>query len=153
MLTLKRSRLGWKELVERAPTHAEILIVDDEAPVRESLKKLVSGFGYGVKTAGSAEEADHWINSTHFDLLLLDIDLPRMKGVEFLQWALQKDPELAVIMMTGLDDPALAEECISAGARTYLVKPPEQKFLRMALRDALALRSVLVERNDLRQQL
>lgn len=152
MLTLNRNRPGWKDVVDAAPRNAEILIVDDEAPVRATLKKLVSHFGYNVKTAGSAEEADHWVNSARFEVLLLDIDLPRMKGVEFLEWALQRDPELAVIMMTGIDDPHVAEECIAAGARTYLVKPPEEKFLRMALKDALAMRRILVERNDLLQR-
>ena len=152
MLTLNRNRPGWRDVVDAAPRNAEILIVDDEAPVRATLKKLVSHFGYNVKTAGSAEEADHWVNSVRFEVLLLDIELPRMKGVEFLEWALQRDPELAVIMMTGIDDPHVAEECIAAGARTYLVKPPEEKFLRMALKDALAMRRILVERNDLLQR-
>jgi len=72
-----------------------------------------------------------------------------MKGVEFLSWALSRDPEMAVIMLTGLDLPEVAIECIDQGARTYLVKPVEADFLRLALRDALAMRSVLVERNDL----
>ena len=59
-----------------------------------------------------------------------------------------RDPEMAVIMMTGLDMPEVAIECIDQGARTYLVKPVEVEFLRLALRDALAMRRVLVERND-----
>ncbi len=84
-----------------------------------------------------------------FDVLLLDIELPRMKGVEFLSWALEKDPEQAVIMLTGLDDPDLDIECIDKGARTYLVKPVEAEFLRLALRDAMALRKLLIDRNDL----
>ena len=84
-----------------------------------------------------------------FDALLLDIQLPRMTGVEFLSWALERDPELAVIMLTGLDEPGLAVQCIEEGARTYLVKPVEAEFLRLALRDALAMRRLLIERNDL----
>ena len=80
---------------------------------------------------------------------ILDIELPRMSGTEFLAWALKRDPELAVIMLTGIDLPEVAIECMNAGARTYLVKPVEKEFLELALRDALALRRVLVERNDL----
>jgi DNA-binding NtrC family response regulator len=125
-----------------------VLVVDDEAHIRESLKRLVTHFGHTVKTAASAEEADHWLSSQRFDLILLDIELPRMKGVEFLSWALEKDPEQAVIMLTGLDDPDLAIECLDKGARTYLVKPIEAEFLRLALRDALAMRKILMERND-----
>ena len=142
-------RSGWTEVLAKAPRNASVLVVDDEAHIRESLQRLVTHFGYEVKTAASAEEADHWISSMPFDVVLLDIELPRMKGVEFLSWALEKDPEQAVIMLTGLDDPDLAIECIDKGARTYLVKPVEAEFLRLALRDALALRKLLIERNDL----
>ncbi len=80
---------------------------------------------------------------------ILDIELPRMSGVEFLDWALRRDPEMAVLMLTGMDVPEIAIECINGGARTYLVKPVEVDFLRLALRDALAFRRILVERNDL----
>ena len=90
-----------------------------------------------------------WLTSERFDLLLLDIELLRMKRVEFLSWALSRDPEMAVIMLTGLDIPEVAIECMDQGARTYLVKPIEVDFLRLALRDALGLRRVLLERNDL----
>ncbi len=142
-------RIGWIDLLHRAPSNASILVVDDELEVRESLKRLITQFGHEVRTAASAEEADHWISAHTFDVVLLDIELPRMKGVEFLSWILQKDPEMAVIMLTGLDDPDLAVECIDRGARTYLVKPVEAEFLRLALRDALALQGLLRERNDL----
>ncbi len=136
-------------MLVRAPSRARILVVDDEVDVRESLQRLITGFGYSTRTAASSEEADTWLTSERFDVCLLDIELPRMKGIEFLGWALSRDPELAVIMLTGLDDPTLAIECIEAGARTYLVKPVEAEFLRLALRDALAVRRVLMERNDL----
>jgi len=146
---MQRKRPGWTDVLARAPRKATILVVDDEAHIRESLQRLVTHFGYEVKTAASAEEADHWMTSMRFDVVLLDIELPRMKGVEFLSWAQEKEPEQAIIMLTGLDDPDLAIECIDKGARTYLVKPVEAEFLRLALRDALALRRLLMERNDL----
>lgn len=142
-------RLGWTDVLTRAPAGAHVLIVDDEPDVRNTLQKLVVRFGCTVRTAASAEEADQWMNAERFEVCLLDIELPRMKGVEFLAWALNRDAEMAVIMMTGLDVPGIAVECIEAGARTYLVKPVEVDFLRLALRDALAVRSLLVERNDL----
>ncbi len=141
-------RKGWKDVLAQAPSAGRVLVVDDEAEVRRSLQRLVTGFGHAVRSAASSEEADNWLNAERFDVCLLDIELPRMKGVEFLGWALRRDPEMAVIMLTGLDDPALAIECIDAGARTYLVKPVEADFLRLALRDALAVRRILLERND-----
>ncbi len=143
------SRLGWRDLLARTPSRGRVLVVDDEADVRQSLTRLVARLGHTTRAAASAEEADQWLSTESFDVCLLDIELPRMSGIEFLEWALKRDPELAVIMLTGLDLPDVAVECLQAGARTYLVKPVEQQFLELALRDALALRALLSERNDL----
>ena len=142
-------RLGWSHVMERAsPAHGPILVVDDDPEVRKGLSRLLTRSGYSVQTAGSAEEADTWLSDRRFQACLLDIELPRMSGVEFLGWALVKDPEMAVIMLTGLDSPDLALECLDQGARTFLVKPVESSFLLRALRDASALRTLLVEHND-----
>ncbi|MEX2529028.1 MAG: response regulator [Gemmatimonadota bacterium] len=148
-MTVQSGRRGWVRVLADAPAQAQVLVVEDEAPVRKALMKLVARFGYEVKGAASAEEGDSWLSAMRFDLLLLDIELPKMKGMEFLGWALERDPEMAVIMLTGLDDPTLALQAMDRGARTYLVKPVEAEFLRVALRDALAVRQVLTERNDL----
>jgi DNA-binding NtrC family response regulator len=141
-------RLRWKDIPARAPTTARILIVEDTAAVRKVLERMVKLLGYDSRSASSAEEADHWLSAERFDVMLLDIELPRMKGTEFLSWALERDGEMAVIVLSGLDDPTLAIECIEKGARTYLVKPVESDFLRLGLRDALAMRQLLVERNQ-----
>lgn len=143
------TRLGWIDVAARPTGEAQILVVDDEELVRESLARLLTSEGFSVRTAASAEEADHWVSSARFDAMLLDVELPRMNGVEFLGWALERDPELAVIMLTGVNNPDLARKCIEKGARTYLVKPIHPDFLRLALRDALAMRSILMERNRL----
>jgi len=144
------ARIGWREL-QAASRGGRVLIVDDDNDLRNALNKVVTSLGYQVRTARSAEEADLCLSAERFEVCLLDIELPRMKGVEFLSWALQRDPEMAVIMLTGLDVPDLAVECIRAGARTYLVKPIATDFLSLALQDAVALRRLLVERNDLAQ--
>lgn len=143
------ARKGWPDVIAEAPAKARILVVDDEVEVRRSLHRLVTRMGHMARAAASAEEADEWLANESFDICLLDIELPRMSGTEFLSWALKRDPEMAVIMLTGLDSPEIAVQCIDAGARTYLVKPVESEFLALALRDALAVRKVLVERNDL----
>ena len=143
------NRIGWQDLRSTSARRGRVLVVEDEPELRRVLQKLITGFGYTVHAAGSAEEADLCLSAERFDVCLLDIELPRMKGVEFLSWALKRDPELAVIMLTGLDAPELAIECIKAGARTYLVKPVSADFLHLAVQDAVALRRVLVERNDL----
>jgi DNA-binding NtrC family response regulator len=140
-------KLGWKQVIATAPRKARVLIVEDHDDVRRTLERLVAALGYESKSAASAEAADAWLTAERFDVMLLDVELPRMKGPEFLSWALDRDPEIAVIMLTGLDDPQVAVQCIESGARTYLVKPVETEFLRLALRDALAVRRLLLDRN------
>jgi DNA-binding NtrC family response regulator len=139
--------LGWKDFSGLAPRSARVLVVDDDAGVRKSLERVLAIFGYETRSAPNAEQADHWLGAERFDAMLLDIELPGMKGVEFLPRAFARDPELAVLMLTGLDDPELAVRCLEKGARTYLVKPIETELLRLALRDALAVRRLLQERN------
>lgn len=141
--------MGWRDVLARAPKKARVLLVEDHVEVRQSLQRLVTRYGYTVRPVASAEEADQWMTNERFDVCLLDIELPRMTGVEFLDWALSRDPEMAVIMLTGIDVPEVAIQCMDRGARTYLVKPVDAEFLRVALRDALAFRSILIERNDL----
>ena len=142
-------RVGWKQLIKNAPTEAEILVVEDDPNLRKLTASTVQGMGFSVRTASSAEEADNWMGSMTFDLVLLDIELPRMNGVEFLDWALTKQPDLSVIMLTGLNDPELALRCLDHGARTYLVKPFDLDFLERCVRDALITRNLLIERNGL----
>lgn len=141
--------LSWTDIARVDPSGAAVLIVDDNDGIRSRLKKVVQILGYTVKTAASAEEADRWMEAEPFDVILLDIELPRMSGVEFLRWALTKDPEVAVIMLTGLDNPELALECLHAGARTYFVKPFDPDFIEHALRDAVAMGRLLRDRNRL----
>lgn len=140
---------GWTDLIATAPRSAEVLIVEDEPKLRRLTRDVVEELGYGVKTAGSAEEANAWMDSTDFDLVLLDIGLPRMNGLEFLTWALRRQPDLAVIILSGRNEPELALKCIDWGARTYLVKPFDTDFLGRSVRDALMIRQLLLERNQL----
>ena len=140
----------WKDLAKTQPAGARVLIVEDTADVRRVLERMVLGHGYEVRSAASAEDADRWISAERFDVMLLDVELPRMKGTDFLSGALERDGEMAVIMLSGLDDVALAVTCLERGARAYLVKPIEPDFLRIALRDAVAVRRLLVERNQKR---
>lgn len=145
--------LGWLDVRARAPKRARILVVDDDAAVCRVLGSALGAMGHESRTAASAEEADLWLSSMDFDLVLLDIDLPRMNGVELLAWALREHPDLAVIMLTGHAEPGLALECLSAGARGFLSKPIDLPFLQRAVRDALAVRVLLRERNALAKRM
>lgn len=141
-------RIGWADLQSLRPSRAQILVVDDDVRVRRALLRALTELGHSVRVAASAEEADQWLASERFQVALLDIDLPRMSGVEFLSWALKRDAEMAVIMVTGHDEAELALQCMAAGARTYLVKPVAVDLLAAAVDDALALRHLLTSYND-----
>ncbi len=141
-------RMSWKGMLASAPPAGRILVVDDDPNVRKALSRLLARGGYSVQAVASSEEADRWLGVERFPVCLLDVELPRMSGVEFLTWALVKDPEMAVIMLTGVDAPEVALECLDQGARTFLVKPVEADFLLRAIRDAVALRYLLIEHND-----
>jgi DNA-binding NtrC family response regulator len=111
--------------------------------------RLIAQLGHLPTPAKSAEEADMWLATNRYDLLLLDIEMPGMNGLEFLPWALKRDKEMPVIMLTGVKDADVALRCLEAGARNYLVKPPELSFLKLAVTDALAVRQLLLQRNRL----
>jgi DNA-binding NtrC family response regulator len=141
-------RRSWRDLVGSAPAVGRVLVVDDDPEIRKAVSRLLVRSGYACQAAASAEEADQRLGSERFDVCLLDIELPRMSGLEFLEWSLKRDPEMAVIMLTGLDAPEVALACLDHGARTFLVKPVEAPFLTRAVRDAIAMRRLLVEHND-----
>ncbi len=123
------------------------MLIEDNPRLREAMTHVLRALGYGVRAAASAEEGDQWLASDDFDVVLLDIELPGMSGMEFLRWCLVKKPELPVIMLTSFDDAQLAISAMEQGARSYLVKPAATDFLRLALQDAISLSMVLKERN------
>ncbi len=137
------SRPGWANLEGLLPQSPSILLVEDDVRTAAVLQRAVEKLGCTCKIAESAEVADRWVGAEHFDLILLDITLPYLNGIEFLHWVLGKSPTTAVIMVTGNDDIEMAIECMEAGARTYLVKPVDFDVLRVAVRDALAMRTLL----------
>jgi heterodisulfide reductase subunit A len=122
-------------LCEKAcPTHAidfgtearkkfRILIVDDEMVVRDSLKEWLEDEGFQAETAESGPQAIEKITQESFQLLLLDIKMPGMDGVEVLRRSKEMRPELPVVMMTAYATVETAVEAMKIGAMDYLMKP------------------------------
>ncbi len=143
-MSTQTPRIGWTDLATLGqPTH-RILVVEDDRDTAKALKRLVQAMGHDVRVADSAEAADQWISQGTIDLILLDVHLPRMNGLEFLHWALRRSPTTAVVMVTGHDDADAAIECMRQGARTYLVKPVDPEILKIVVTDALAVRKLLL---------
>jgi two-component system response regulator (stage 0 sporulation protein F) len=114
-----------------------ILIVDDEEPVREVLTEYFAGQGYTVESAGGGAEALEAAGRTRPDLVLLDVRMPGMDGVQVLRRLRERHPGLAVIMITANEDVALARQTLQLGAFDYVAKPFDFDYLDRAVAAAL----------------
>jgi two-component system response regulator (stage 0 sporulation protein F) len=101
----------------------KILVVDDEWAIRELIIEYFSGRGYTVTEAGNFVEAFAAVARDQPDLVLLDVGLPGMDGVEILKRMRQNHPQVPVIMVTANDDPTLARRTREIGAVDCLFKP------------------------------
>jgi response regulator RpfG family c-di-GMP phosphodiesterase len=122
-----------------------ILIVDDEETIRLALRKFLRSRGYEVEIAGSGEQAMQILEKGEFSLMLCDVRMPGMTGVQLVPLAREKDQDLAIIMLTAVNDAATATEVLSAGASDYLMKPVELADLQQAVDRALLKRTELIE--------
>ncbi|HVH08650.1 MAG TPA: response regulator [Gemmatimonadales bacterium] len=134
-----------------APT--TVLVVDDEEGIRQALDRFLTRLGYRVLQAGSAAEALERQAAEQPHVLLSDIRMPSMSGVELVPKALAADSDLAIIMLTAIDEPRTAIECMKLGAYDYLIKPVDLDELEMSLQGALRLRQLEIERRQLEQWL
>ena len=118
-----------------------ILIVEDEGTLRESLKRVLSREGYVVDAVDSSESAIAVIAQKAFDLVVTDIILPGISGMELLKKCRQKNSTLIVIIITAYATIESAIEAIRAGAFEYLVKPIIHEELKAVIEKALAGRA------------
>ncbi len=117
-----------------------ILIVDDEESLRMSLKFKLKSAGFDVDVAVDGEEALDKLKSKQVDVVLLDINMPRMSGIEALTRIRQDFPQTEAIMLTGFADFSTAIECLKMGARDYLVKPVDTTELVTRVRSLIRSR-------------
>ena len=101
---------------------ADILVVDDDDVIRNTLCELLSQ-EYSCQTAEAAEKALAMLEAQPFDVVLTDISMPGLSGMELLNKVLQLYPGTPVIMISGLSDEEQAQSMISQGAFDYLLKP------------------------------
>jgi heterodisulfide reductase subunit A len=120
---------GAIQIPEKVRTGFRILVVDDELIVRDSLKEWLAEEGFAVDTAASGPEALDQLFQQTYRLMLLDLKMPEMDGVEVLQKAIEEFPDLDVVMMTAYATVETAVEAMRIGARDYLVKPFDPETL------------------------
>jgi two-component system KDP operon response regulator KdpE len=113
-----------------------ILVVDDDPQIRRVLKVTLAGQGFEVDDARNGEVALEKLRDTRFDLLLLDINMPGMNGLEVCR-AIRASSEVAIIMLTVRDDEADTVEALDAGSDDYVTKPFKPSELSARIRAAL----------------
>jgi response regulator RpfG family c-di-GMP phosphodiesterase len=128
-----------------APSPARVLIVDDEEPLRNALAQYFRHRRFDVATAGSGSDALEHLRTTGAELMLLDIRMPGMSGIDVVPDALDLDPDLAIIMVTAVADATSAAVCMQRGAYDYLTKPIELTDLGGAVDRALRRRDTLIQ--------
>jgi DNA-binding NtrC family response regulator len=120
------------------PAAGSVLIIDDEAAIRESLETLLELEGYGVESASSGEEGLARIGERSFDLVLLDLALPDRNGMDLLSEIHVQDPGLSIIMVTAYGTVENAVRAMQAGAANFVQKPWDNEKLLADVRAAVA---------------
>lgn len=127
-----------KQLQEKREVMAKVLIVDDEKSLAEMLKDVIElEGGHQVKIVLDGEESIKEAGVTHYDLILMDIRLPGINGVEAFLKIKEIDPQVKVIMMTGLSVEGLIEEALKEGAYACLHKPFDSERVVSLIEEAL----------------
>jgi putative nucleotidyltransferase with HDIG domain len=130
-----------------------ILIVDDEEPIREVLASLLEAAGYESNTATNGAEALQCLEGGGFDLVLSDILMPVMDGLELLKRIHGREPDLPVVMVTAMNDISAAIGALRTGAYDYLLKPFDKDQLYFSVRRALEHRRLVMENRNYQEGL
>jgi len=130
-----------------------ILVVDDEEDLRLSLKFKLKSAGFDVDVAADGEEALEKLKAKPTDVVLLDINMPRMSGIEALTIIRQKYPQTEIIMLTGMQDVKTAVECMDKGAFYYVTKPYYASDLLGLIERALERRRLITQNEALKSEL
>jgi two-component system, NtrC family, response regulator AtoC len=123
----------------------KILIVDDEAPIRETLEMVLLGKGYGVATAGDGPSAISAFEREQPDVVILDVCLPEMSGIDVLRKLKKKHDTITVIMITAYHDMETTIQAMKEGAYEYIRKPIDADELEIVI-DKVAQNLKLVNR-------
>src|ERR1700694_5681666 len=136
-----------------ATTAGSILIIDDEAAIRESLETLLEFEGYSVQSAETGEQGLIKLGDCPFDLVLLDFALPDRNGLEILAEIRDRDPQLAVIMITAYGTVANAVRAMQNGANNFIQKPWDNEKLLADVRASVTRRRFEEENEQLKRAL
>jgi two-component system nitrogen regulation response regulator NtrX len=131
---------------------SNILIIDDEKSIRKTLSEILSYEGYKIEEAGDGEEGLKKFQEKVFDVVLCDIKMPKMDGLEFLDKAGESNPDVPVIMISGHGTIETAVEAVKKGAYDYIAKPPDLNRLLITIRNAMDKTNLVTEAKVLRRK-
>ena len=121
--------------------NGKILVVDDDPEVRMTTREFLSGKGYAVSVAAGGREALSMLETVNPDVVLLDVVMPDMDGMETLRLLVAAQPSLPVIMITANADIEITSKVLQMGAADYVPKPFDLDYLDQAVNIQLSARS------------
>jgi two-component system, NtrC family, nitrogen regulation response regulator NtrX len=131
---------------------ADILIIDDEKAIRKTLTEILSFEGYKIEEASDGEEGLKTFKEKTYDVVLCDIKMPKLDGIEFLQKAGEINPDVPIIMISGHGNIETAVEAVKKGAYDYISKPPDLNRLLITIRNAMDKSSLVTETKVLKRK-
>lgn len=121
---------------------ARILVIDDEEIILKSCLRIFTDKDYHVETVPNGMAALRKIEEGQYDLLILDLMMPKLNGMEVLRKVKETHPDISVIMVTGLAQDDSADQALALGAYAYLPKPFDPEELKLVVQRALAERAL-----------
>ena len=131
----------------------DILIIDDEKAIRKALMEILSSEGYKTEEAADGEEGLKKFKEKTYDLVLCDIKMPKIDGIEFLQKAGEINPDVPVIMISGHGNIETAVDAVKKGAFDYISKPPDLNRMLITIRNAIDKNSLVTETKVLKRKI
>ncbi|MFQ5686346.1 MAG: response regulator transcription factor [Candidatus Scalindua sp.] len=119
---------------------SSILVVDDEVWACDPIARFLEGKGYDVIVSHSGEDALEKVKNLKPDLMLLDIRMPGMDGMEVLRRVRQFDDKIGIIMVTAVKDEGIAKDALEKGADEYITKPIDLNYLETSVLVDLTMR-------------
>jgi len=115
----------------------KILVIDDERAIRNILKEILTNEGYVVEEANDGEEGFKKFTETTYDLVLCDIKMPKLDGIEFLNKATEHNADIPIIIISGHGNIETAVDAVKKGAYDYISKPPDLNRMLITIRNAM----------------
>jgi len=131
---------------------ATILIIDDERAIRKTLNEILGFEGYQVEEAADGEEGLKKFQAATFDVVLCDIKMPKLDGIEFLSKATGINPDVPIIMISGHGTIETAVEAVKKGAFDFISKPPDLNRLLITIRNAMDKNKLVKETKVLKRR-